>query len=145
MAVKVVIHGLERVKGKFGALKNKFPEFLNESTLNAVLYVHSKMPKYPPAPASSTYRRTGTLGRTITAMKGNEPEALSRVESAFGNVKGIVGTKLSYAPWVIDKERQTKGHKANGWWNLQDVVYSLRSGIKETYKKALGNFLRRNF
>jgi len=145
MPVNVVIRGLERVQGKFGNLQKKFPKMLEDATMNAVLYVHKNIPKYPAQPSGSSYRRTGTLGRTITSLQGSGPEALSRVDNAFGQVRGIVGTKLSYAPFVIDKDRQSVGHKRNGWWNLQDVVKGLRSGIKSTYAKALDAFLRKEF
>jgi len=146
MATNIVIHGLERVKFKFGSIKSKFPGFMKEATKEAVIYVHSKIPSYPPAPTGSKYRRTGTLGRTITTMQGGEPNALSRVDDPIGGkVRGIVGTRLEYAPWVIDRDRQTDAHKRNGWWNLQDVVEKLRTGIRSTYKKALQNFLNGEF
>jgi hypothetical protein len=144
MPLKIAVYGEERISGKFGAIARKFG-FLEDATMQAVLYVHSKMPPYPPQKAGSTYRRTGTLGRTITSLMGHAPDALSRVENKFGQVRGIVGTKLSYAPWVIDQNRQTKSHKQNGWYTLQGVVRSLRAGIKSTYKNALSTFLRREF
>lgn len=144
MAVKMVIRGLSELQAKLGQAQARMPKFLQDTTLKAVLYVHAHMPAYPPAPAGSTYRRTGTLGRTVTSLMGTEPTALSRVEgSLFGKVTGIVGTRLSYAPWVIDEDRQTRSHKANGWWTLQKVVRDLRKGIRGVYEKALHDFVEK--
>ena len=146
MPVKIYIRGLEQLQGKFGALQSKFPKFMQDATKAAVLYVHSQIPAYPSPPAGSTYRRTGTLGRSVTTLMGTNPDALSRIEGGLGGeVIGIVGTKLSYAPWVIDSERQTKGHKATGWYTLQGVVGKLQKQIRDVYEKALNTFIRREF
>jgi len=147
MPAQIIIRGLERLQGRFAALGSKFPKFMNDSTKAAVLFVHSKVPPYPePPPPTSTYDRTVTLGKSVTTMMGSNPEALSRVEGSLGGkVSGIVGTKLSYAPWVIDRERQTSGHKKTGWYTLQDVIEGLRSQIIEVYNKALNVFISREF
>jgi len=148
MPAQIIIRGLERLQGRFAALGSKFPKFMNDSTKAAVLFVHSKIPPYPPPPPESTYirRASGGLGATITTFMGSEPDALSRVEGSLGGkVSGIVGTKLSYAPWVIDRERQTSGHKKTGWYTLQDVIEGLRSQIIEVYNKALNVFISREF
>ena len=146
MPAQIIIRGLERLQGRFAALGSKFPKFMNDSTKAAVLYVHSQIPKYPAPPPDSEYRRTGTLGRSVTTLMGSNPEALSRVEGSLGGkVSGIVGTKLSYAPWVIDRERQTAGHKKTGWYTLQDVIERLRPQIIEVYNKALNVFITREF
>jgi hypothetical protein len=134
---RVEIKGLEKLNKDLSALNSRFPKYVHDTTLKAVLYVHQEIPDYPPQPPNSTYRRTMTLGRTITTLQGKAPEALSRVEPLFGKIVGIVGTKLSYAPWVIDRNRQTKVHKRHGWWNLQDVVRGLRSGITKVYRDGL--------
>lgn len=144
MPIRIKIRGLEDLDRKLGAVVREFPQFLSHSTTAAVLYVHSKMPKYPAQPAGSTYRRTGTLGRSVTTMQGSAPGALSRVESSFGDVKGIVGTRIRYATWVIDRENQTPNFRAY-WWNLQDTVIGLRKGIRETYKKELNRFFKEKF
>jgi len=145
MPVKIVIKGLDRVSGKFTAIYKKFDTFLEDATLQVVIYVHSKIPRYPPQPPTSKYRRTGTLGRTVTSLMGKAPSALSRVESMNGDVTGFVGTNLSYAFRVIDEDNQTKVHKRNGWWTLQEVVTSLRAGIKRKYETELRKFLKKEY
>ncbi len=126
---------------------------LGKAMEKGVLYVHSRVPKYPKATgapgrdaqgrftAAGSYRRTGTLGRTVTSMQGLAPEALSRVDNLGGQVVGIVGTALSYAPWVIDEERQAKQHRGR-WWTLQRVVQDARNGIKNIFEQAIKDLIR---
>jgi HK97 gp10 family phage protein len=54
-------------------------------------YVRSKAAKYPPKPAGSSYRRTGSLGRSITVGKVTESTGYASVE---------VGTNIHYAKYV---------------------------------------------
>lgn len=54
-------------------------------------YIRAKAAKYPPKSNSSSYRRTGTLGRSITVGKVQESTGYSYVE---------VGTNLHYARYV---------------------------------------------
>ncbi len=136
------IKGLDKLNQKMNKLGSSIQPMLQDTTMKAVLYVHSKVPNYPPAPAGSTYRRTLTLFRTITTLMGSYPDALSRVESLFGMVRGIVGTKLNYAGFVIDETQQTNTHKNNGWWVLQKVVLSLKSDIKKIYEQGVKSTVR---
>lgn len=101
----------------------------------SVLYVHSQVPGYPAPPAGSTYRRTGTLGRSVTTLAGGNVHALSRIEGG-PPVRGIVGTRLGYAGYVIDRLRQAWMHKGR-WWTLQDVVQKSSGGIRKIWEAAL--------
>lgn len=141
--LRVNVKGLDKLSKDINALTARFPGYAKDATQKALLYVHQEMPDYPPQPPNSRYVRTFTLFRSITTMQGKAPEALSRVEPRFGSVVGVVGTKLRYAPWVIDKSRQTKSHKSHGWWNLQDVVKGMRAGIYKVYRDELKKFFQR--
>lgn len=142
---RVRMEGLEQLQGKFNRFSGDLPKEMQSITKEAVIYVHGHLPKHPPAPAFSTYRRTLTLWRTLTGFVGSVPDALSRVEKLFGDVKGFIGTRLKYAPWVIDRDNQTAVHKANNWWNLQDEVVKMKEGIINVYRKGMDRFVRRNF
>lgn len=142
---QIRIDGLERVQGKFDRFGGDLPKEMQNITMEAVIYVHGHLPKYPPAPAFSSYRRTMTLWRTLTGMVGSVPDALSRVEKLFGEVRGYIGTRLKYAPWVIDREEQQAAHKEHGWWNLQDEIVKMRGGIENVYRKGIDRFVRRHF
>lgn len=126
----------------------KFPEFLEKASMKTLLYFHGNLKDYPPKPAGSSYRRMMTLWRSVTTLQGQDPEALSRVETKGGffggEVVAIAGTRLKYAPLVIDEKRQTKTHKANGWWTLQSEVRRMKNGIVDTYKSAMKDFTDKN-
>jgi hypothetical protein len=131
------IEGLDRLNGKMKKFSGEIQPYMERTTKEAVIFVHSTMPDYPPEPATSSYQRTLTLWRTITSFAGTVTDALSRVESLFGQVVGYIGTKLDYAPWVIDQDQQTQVHQNNGWWNLQDVVVGARDGIVSVYERGM--------
>jgi hypothetical protein len=134
--IKIHINGLERVVSRLGRMESGMKPMMQEAMKKAVLYVHSQVPPYPAASGASNYRRTGLLGRSVTTLMGAGPEALSRVEALGGQVKGIVGTAVQYAPFVIDKRRQAGQHRGR-WWNLQDVVINARDGIRKIFEGAL--------
>ena len=118
-----------------------FATILKPAMKDAVLYVHSQVPPYPPAPATSTYSRTGTLGRSVTSLAGMAPGALSDVNPLSGGVIGVVGTNVKYAGYVIDRNRQAHMHKGR-WWVLQDVVEKAKPGIKKILQKAVNELLK---
>jgi hypothetical protein len=58
---------------------------------DTAMYLRSKMAQYPPPPPESTYRRTGTLGRSY---------AFTPPELVGSKLVVNVGSNLYYAPWV---------------------------------------------
>jgi hypothetical protein len=71
----------------------------------SVLRLQRPMQKYPPAPAQSKYRRTGTYGRRFTTA----------VTVSGNGVVGRVGNNVPYAPFVGSGILQTRAHAATGW------------------------------
>lgn len=131
------IIGLDRTLAHLERI-GEIPAAMGGTMKEAVLYVHSQVPPYPAPPVGSTYRRTGTLGRTVTTMQGSEPSALSRVEvSALGgNVVGIIGTRLDYGPEVISEGEQIRVH-AGRWWTLQGTIKNAWGGIVDIFRKMV--------
>lgn len=129
------ILGRERVEATLRKGEHIADELAPEMR-KAVLYVHGQVPGYPGPPAGSSYARTGTLGRSVTAMQGQGPAALSRVEPFGKGVTGYVGTGLSYAPYVIDRRRQAWMHRGR-FWTLQDVVEKAQSGITKILESGV--------
>ncbi len=121
---------------KLKKIQKRLPKNIEKGTLNAVLFVHAELPGYPAEPPDSSYDRTGTLGRSLTALIGVAKGAISRVQALGGKVLGFVGTIINYAKYVIDKDEQTETHKKR-WWNLQDEVKKLRPGIQKIYRKMM--------
>ena len=112
------IVGIEALMKKLKKLSA--PELTSEmrkTTEKAVKYVHGQVPGYPPAPAGSSYGRTGNLGREIN----------TEVKAMGTDIVGIIGSPTPYAPWVISDEAaggigpQAWMHKGR-WWVLQGVV-----------------------
>ena len=103
----------------------------------AVLFVHSQVPAYPAPPSTSRYRRTGTLGRTIT----------TEVKSLGNDIAGSIGTKTVYAPYVISTEKvggrgpQAWMHKGR-WWLLQDVVMGQADKVKQIFETGIRALLK---
>ncbi len=79
------------------------------------------------------YRRTGTLGKSIT----------SRVRRTANAVFIDVGTNVPYAPLVIGKERQAAYHRGN-WTPLQDDIENNIAPIRDTIVKSLVDYLRKS-
>ena len=101
--------------------------------VRAMAYIHSEVPEYPMAKPKSKYRRTGTLGRSIT----------TEVKSLTGNrAAGTIGTKTVYAPWVISSEKvgnrgpQARWNKGR-WWTLQGVVEKAMPKVREIFSTEI--------
>lgn len=157
MTAKIRIHNLDQVKGAFDRMAKSIQPTMIDTTTKAVLYVHSKMPAYPPAPASSGrtrdkggrfvrfgYKRTMQLFRSITRLQGKHPNALSRVEKGLlAGSRGFIGTNLEYAQWVIDEEYQAWFHTDNGWWTLQEVIEDEQDAITDIFEDGIEDMLRK--
>lgn len=135
------ITGLNKLNKNMMGLQMSLRPTLESATLKAVLYAQSKVPPYPPQPEGSTYVRTHLLGNSITAMAGSHPNALSRVEALGGEIRGVIGTNVEYAQYVIDRDRQA-AHMGY-WWTLQDAILRARDGIVKIYEQAVDGIARR--
>jgi hypothetical protein len=157
----------EQSAQKFDDRARNIKSNLEEMTIKAVLYVQGEIPSYPSPPAGSTYTRTGTLGRVITAFPGknsgrkiggsgglardasgrytgklmNDAEPLSRVEPFSGGAIGYIGGRLSYIGRVIDEDRQSSFF-ASYWWTLQDVLRGAHDGIIAIYRSDVLKIIR---
>lgn len=73
----------------------------------------------------SVYRTSQTLGRSwTTAVKDN-------------GLTVEVGTKVTYAPFVQDRERQTSWAKTYGWTTAQDVLEEDGEKITKQVRDAI--------
>jgi hypothetical protein len=134
---KVEILGISKLNRKLDSIQKGVNSGLVRVAKKATLYVHSRLPGYPVPSPTSSYRRTGLLGRSITT--GIKP---------LGNaVAGVIGTKTVYAPWVISRRRvggrgpQARTHKSR-WWTLQNEVARHRKAIVGMYRKFIRNLLK---
>lgn len=128
MADNITIHGLDKLLAKFSKLENLRPE-LRKTTDKATKFVWGEIPPYPPTPASSTYRRTGSLGRAM----------YSEVKEIGNDVAGVIGNNMTYAPWIVSATElgdgrgpQAKIHEPR-WYTLQGVVQRAKNGVIQIY------------
>lgn len=135
------ILGLDKLTAKLKRLSA--PELTREmesTTRKAVMYVHGKVPAYPPAPVGSTYKRKGAagLGGSIN----------TKVKKMGSNVVGLIGSSMSYSPWVISEEEvngvgpQTFTHKKTGWYTLHAVVRKAQDAVNRIFENMVKRLTR---
>ena len=162
--MRIVVRGLDKAQARFARMGTTIQAEMLAATMEAVLYVQSQIPGYPPPRHAVTesalkvvrfvtktgeivrfkarrkeYKRTGILGASINSMAGEAPGALSRVEPLGSGVKGVVGTSIKYGPYVISNKRQARIHQGR-WWTLQDVFVKAQSGIADIYRKMVARW-----
>lgn len=158
--MSIKIEGMKKLEKKLGSLADLNRQFVAPTMEEAAHYVLSQVPDYPPqqhkkqpfvsarqrryvmaaikrGDISTPYRRTGTLGRSIT----------TEVRTIGGSVQGVIGTNTTYAPWVISDEETPDGigpqshyHEGN-WWTLQGVVRGAIPEVYDIFNTRLGEFL----
>lgn len=89
--------------------------------------VREKTARYPGQPASSTYRRTGNLGRSFADETKVKPNS----------IVATVTNDAPYAKYVVGPG-QRGYHSANGWANIQEVAESEWDRTTSELKKIFG-------
>lgn len=119
----------------------RYPDKLREEmekTMNQSLkHVQGSVPPYPPAAPTSSYRRTGTLGRSIGLGGQAEIYEVKRLGAGY---EARLGTRLHYATQVIGPDDQKPLFKARGWWTMRAVREKARPGVERLFE-AMGRRL----
>lgn len=122
--ITVTIEGLDRLLKQFNKAPKLVGKALERAMQKAVHHLHGKVAVYPPPPPSSTYRRTGTLGRSIT----------TEVKGVGKDMLGIVGTAIPYATYVIGP-KQAWMHRGR-WKTMMKHVEEQMGKIREFFSQA---------
>lgn len=140
---EIIIKGMDKLEKKFAKLGREFPPVMRELAMESALFIHSKLPPYPPPRAGASTRRRdqrkGTLGRTITT----KAKQVSAKE-----YHGAIGSSQPYAPWVISEEvgKNLAGPQAwfhqGVWWTLQQVIRDNTKGIVKLYRTRIRKLMR---
>ena len=134
MTAHIRIIGLDELIKRFDSSDPVIHREMKRAMTRAVLCELERMPPYPAKSDSSTYVRTGYLGRSMTSLVGRAPDAESTVEGEGDVIRGIVGTAVRYAPYVIGPA-QAKAHQGN-WWLLEETVRSHTREINAEFEEA---------
>jgi len=132
----VEIRGLD----EFIALMRQFPRKLSQISeigmRATLLALWENVPPYPPPPTDSTYRRTGTLGRTLGSSEtggtsAGQPDIYQVKKLGSGMVEGRFGTKLDYAPHVIGEDPAWMHYR---WWKLTAIIPKAQDKINKIWQ-----------
>jgi hypothetical protein len=140
MANIIEYRGLNELIAQMRAFPQKLKQVAKigmEASLNTLW---ENVPSYPTPPDGSSYRRTGTLGKSLGSSEGGgsaggKPSIYEVKQAGVGGfVEGRFGTTLDYAPYVIGPtegakgERQAWMHK-DRWWQLEDIIPKSKAKI----------------
>lgn len=110
---------------RFQRYPDKLREELETTMEKALYHTQGSVPPYPPARPESSYVRTGTLGRSIGLGGRADIYEVKRIGSGY---EARLGTRLTYAPYVISSERQAWMHQGR-WWTMKTVAEKAKPGI----------------
>ena len=137
-SVRIEITGLKELRARFAQYPDKFNKAVLK-TLEAALFILSgAVPPYPPRPETSTYRRTGTLGRKLGSAESGGATLLpadiwETHHLGAGSFTAEWGTRLSYAPYVIGTFEQAR-HMSH-WWVIATVARRASPKIAEAFDR----------
>ena len=150
--VTIEIEGLKELIDKFDKLPNEVQQTLVKMMYVSLDTLQENVPPYisqvvPP----EVYKRTGTLARTLGSGMSGGKAGTPTVYSVRGTGKDTVGefgTNLSYAPYVIDPERQAYMHKPGykgrpGWWTMKDIKEKSEEKIHQLWNATIGAIIKK--
>lgn len=111
---------------------DKLHEEMGKTMTQSLAHLQGSVPPYPPAWPSSSYRRTGTLGRSIGL--GGRADIYEVKSLGSGGYEARLGTRLNYAPQVIGPNDQLPLFKARGWWTLRTALDKAKPGIERLFQ-----------
>lgn len=142
MPTKLEWHGLNELLDRLRNMPSVVNQVMRTTIDAALLVIWENVPSYPPQPATTDYRRTGTLGRSLGTGegggRGGTPDIYEVKELGGGLIVGEFGTRLGYAPYVIGDRASEQARHMKHWWTLpNDVVEKAHAKIIEVYGIAM--------
>ena len=123
--MSIQIKGVAELIAKLGKLVAI--QVLEPPMQRAVYRLQAAMQDYPPAPRSSRYIRTGTLGRRWT----------TRITRSSNGITGTVGNNTAYGPLVQSERFQTRTHNRTGWTTDERAVKDNERAIVSDFERAI--------
>lgn len=128
----LVVEGLDELRRRFQQWPEKFQAVIRKTLETSLLKIEENVPDYPPEPVDSSYTRTGTLGRTLSAGAADN---IHEVTQTGDYSEASFGTRLGYAQYVIGDNEQAWMHKGR-WWRLVDVLEKIKDDIEHLFQVA---------
>jgi hypothetical protein len=128
--MSITITGMEQLYAKLGRVASH--DKLEAPMKRGVYRLQAYMQDYPPAPAHSSYVRTGTLGRRWT----------TNIDRNSDGLVGRVGNNVSYGPWVQSAQFQARFHARTGWRTDERAVEENRAEIVADFQQAVNEAIR---
>jgi len=126
----IEINGIDEIFRKLGTVEAL--NTLRPPMQRGVFRIQGYMADYPPEPARSTYRRTGTLARKWT----------TKIDEGMGGMVGIIGNNTSYGPWVQSSAFQARVHQSR-WQTDRDAVRDNEAEIVADFEREIQGGLDR--
>lgn len=124
MAEGIEVIGAEKIIKSFKSIESL--KWAEPPMHRAMLRLQAGMAKYPPPPAGSKYRRTGTLGRRWTTA----------VTYTNDSLRGRVGNNTLYGPYV--ESAQFQAHQHRGRWQTDlSVLNEERNHIINDFNRVI--------
>lgn len=145
MQVEFEIHGVEQLVRKFGKGAVPIIQAVTRGVAEQVRDAIAKYPgpvRYPIRWASEAQRRAYWAKRRGLGPYVRQSDSFSErlgpswATETRGQFDALVGTRVSYAPWVQSADRQQPMHAATGWKTDAEAVEEVeRSGAAERLLK----------
>lgn len=137
--IKIDDHGL---MDRLRRYPEQYNRAINQFTEAGLYALQEHVPPYPPQPTTTSYRRTGMLGRSLgVSMQGGRVgrSEIFQVRKVGGYHEGRFGTNLFYAEHVIgDNQARAMGH----WWQMKDVPQRAMGKINALLQATLNALAR---
>ena len=142
MSELITIEGLKEIINRMTAYPLDLAKIVYESMGGSLYTLNENVPPYPQKDSGSTYRRTGTLGRSLGVASndgkgggaGGNPSIFKVKQLGGGNVEGKFGTNLEYAEFVIG-ENQAGMHSSN-WWTIRTIAERAADKIEKIWQQC---------
>jgi hypothetical protein len=149
MTVTIKVEGLNEVQKHLNA---DIPRGIRSGIQAAIVYLKGKVAIYPPESEANAPGRTDARGRPMgyykrgtgyinaAGVQTSYSQTLGRswtTEMKSDGYSGKVGTAVSYAPYVHDRDHQAWFHVLRGWKTVQTVAEEEIGYVKDLIKQAI--------
>ena len=140
MTTTIEVTGLKEIIERL----EKWPHALTKSTAatmgKAIFELQKAVPPYPPRLPGQKYMRTGMLGASLGSGFGGGPSGgkpdvftVRQLGTQAGAFEGKFGTKLGYAEYVIDDNKQAGIHRGR-WWTMTTIAKKAMAPIDKLFR-----------